>query len=217
MRTKLATFGALLVLMTTLVGSAYAACSSCCGGVDDAALWTSGKEFIGSTSGTTTTMNTENQPTQIASLGQDQSQTIEPQNIPQNYILVYVSDDRGNLNGYDLVQGTIYLPYSRFLEEDGTLKSAIASSNVLGDAGITEKDNVVLCSDCDYCNDPLLVFQIMSYLGHQGDLKLLEGGSTDWRIAGLVLQKGFSTRQATNYVATLNEEALTEYNEIATA
>lgn len=201
MRNKLATLGALLVLIAALVGGAYAGCSSCGGG---GAEWTAGRAFLDDTP-EITVVTPVSQPNKTNSSEEDQNPTISPDDLLQDrekYVLAYVSDETSD----SYIQGAIALPWSNFLNEDGTLKSMDELAQILSDAGISETDSLVLYSDYDSYNDTVVVYWIMSYLGHQ-DVRLLEMEPIDGSLT-LPMQNAPSTRTPASYTASLNPDIL---------
>jgi len=198
MRNELVALGALLVLIAALVGGAYAGCSSCSGG---GAEWTAGRAFLDDTP-EITVVTPASQPNKTDTSEENQPPAISPDDLLQDretYVLAYVSD--GPSDSY--IQGAIALPLSNFLNEDGTLKSVDELAQILSDAGISETDSLVLYGDYDSYNDTVVVYWIMSYLGHQ-DVRLLEMEP----ILALPMQDTPSTRTPASYTANPNPDIL---------
>jgi thiosulfate/3-mercaptopyruvate sulfurtransferase len=95
-------------------------------------------------------------------------------------ILLDVSD-----NSTKHIEGSIVLPYTEFMldENTGALKSVDDISKILGSAGISQNDSVVIYGECLPCGGgPSLatyVYWIMRSLG-QKNVKVLDGNVEDW-------------------------------------
>ena len=72
------------------------------------------------------------------------------------------------------IEGAIQLPSKEFLNENDTLRSISQLAEVLGDAGISRGDSVVVYGDDPALNDAAFAIWVMLYMG-QDDVKLLDG------------------------------------------
>ena len=83
----------------------------------------------------------------------------------------------------ELIPGAISIPYTKFLGPGGVLKSVSEMAAVLGEAGISEDDAVLIYGECQPCGGgpsaATYVYWIMKYMGHK-NVKLLDGGIDDW-------------------------------------
>jgi len=101
--------------------------------------------------------------------------------VPGDCILLDVSDD-----ATEHIQGSIAIPYSRFLQ-DGNLKSMEEISQILGEAGISNEDCLIVYGDCLPCGGvpapATLVYWMMKSMG-QENIRVLDGNARDWKAAG---------------------------------
>ncbi|MFZ3148215.1 MAG: rhodanese-like domain-containing protein [Methanothrix sp.] len=83
----------------------------------------------------------------------------------------------------EYIPGAINIPYTKFLNPGGVLKPVSEMAAVLGDAGISQNDEVLIYGECQPCGGgpsaATYVYWIMRYLGHE-NVKLLDGGIDDW-------------------------------------
>ena len=86
-------------------------------------------------------------------------------------------------NSTEYIPGALNIPYTKFLKEGGALKSVPEMAQVLGDAGISENDNVLIYGECQPCGGgpsaATYVYWMMNYLGHD-KVKMLDGGIDNW-------------------------------------
>ena len=73
--------------------------------------------------------------------------------------------------------------HRNFLDPGGVLKPVSEMAAILGDAGISQDDAVLIYGECQPCGGgpsaATYVYWIMKYLGHK-NVKLLDGGIDDW-------------------------------------
>ncbi|MDD1749495.1 MAG: sulfurtransferase [Methanothrix sp.] len=83
----------------------------------------------------------------------------------------------------EFIPGAISIPYTKFLGPGAALKPVSEMAAILGDAGISENDAVLIYGECQPCGGgpsaATYVYWIMKYLGHE-NVKLLDGGIDDW-------------------------------------
>ncbi|OPY51823.1 MAG: putative thiosulfate sulfurtransferase [Methanosaeta sp. PtaU1.Bin060] len=117
-------------------------------------------------------------------------------------------------NSTEYIPGAISISYTNFLNEGGALKSVSEMAEVLGDAGISQDDPVLIYGECQPCGGgpsaATYVYWIMKYLGHQ-NLKLMDGEIDSWVAAKLPTVTTPSVLQAKNYTPTLKPELLATY------
>lgn len=118
----------------------------------------------------------------------------------------------------EYIHGAIHIPYTVFLEENNTLKPLPVIAKILGDAGISRKDPVVIYGECMPCgggpSTATFVYWIMKYAGHE-DIRLLDGGLDAWKAAGLPTQKRPSTRGATLYELSPRRDLLVNHTYVS--
>jgi thiosulfate/3-mercaptopyruvate sulfurtransferase len=83
----------------------------------------------------------------------------------------------------EYIPGAISIPYTEFVGPGGELKSVSEMAAVLGEAGISQDDSVLIYGECQPCGGgpsaATYVYWIMKYLGHE-NASLLDGGIDDW-------------------------------------
>ena len=91
-------------------------------------------------------------------------------------------------NGYSYakshIKNAIHIPTKDFLNSEGNLKPNEELAKVLGDAGVSRDDSVVLYGSKESSGEAEFAFLVLRYLG-QKDVKLLDGSLADWKAAGL--------------------------------
>jgi thiosulfate/3-mercaptopyruvate sulfurtransferase len=229
MQNKILSYGAVLISMIALFGGAEGGCS-CRGGGDDAwggqawledslggsiglAAGAAGEEAGGAKDG--------GEPIVVEAdeaVSEDRSSwSISAEELrarlhrePQP-VVAYVSNipPQGSY-----IAGSIQLPSKRFINGDGSLRSPEDMATVLGGAGITEDDELVIYGDCFSCGDTTFAFWIMKRLGHQ-KVAVLRGSEQDWSAAGLSLSGTTSTMADAVYTPSLRTDLLADYESVA--
>lgn len=120
----------------------------------------------------------------------------------------------------EYIQGAIHIPYTVFLEENHTLKPLPVVAGILGDAGISRNDSVIVYGECMPCgggpSTATFVYWLMRYAGHE-DVRVLDGGLDAWRTAGRPTQDRPSSRSRTVYDLNPRPELLANYTYVSTA
>ena len=117
-------------------------------------------------------------------------------------------------NATEHIMGSIAIPYTNFL--NGTnVRSEAELAKMLGDAGISRADPVVIYGECMPCGGgpapATFVYWIMKSLG-QGDVKVLDGTVKDWAIAGKPTAKETAILPAKTYTSQINQNFTADYN-----
>jgi thiosulfate/3-mercaptopyruvate sulfurtransferase len=85
------------------------------------------------------------------------------------------------------IEGSIYIPYMEFFLQSGILKPADEVASILGEAGISREDSVVIYGECLPCGGgpsvATYVYWMMKSLGHEKAI-VLDGTAEDWATAG---------------------------------
>lgn len=101
------------------------------------------------------------------------------------------------------IKGSIVLPYTEFDNLPGIPKSPAEIAQVLGNAGISQTDSVVLYGECLPCGGgPSLatyVYWIMKSLG-QKNVKVLDGNVEDWEASGRAATNESAIKSSKVYV-----------------
>lgn len=126
---------------------------------------------------------------------------------PSNYdVILDVSPE-----ATEFILGAISIPYANFMTK-GSLKPVSEVAKILGDAGISERDSVLVYGQCLPCGvNSAYVYWILKYLGHD-NVKILDGGIDDWVAAGLPTETTPKVLQKTNYTPKLNPGLLATYD-----
>jgi thiosulfate/3-mercaptopyruvate sulfurtransferase len=118
-------------------------------------------------------------------------------------------------NATQYIPGAINLNYVEFFDQDKRLKSEFELAKILGDAGISRNDSVVVYGECLPCGGgpsaATYVYWVMKYLG-QENIGLLNGEIGDWAAAKLPTVNKPVVRQKSNYKPTLRPELLATYD-----
>jgi thiosulfate/3-mercaptopyruvate sulfurtransferase len=87
-------------------------------------------------------------------------------------------------------------------------------SKILGDAGISSNDKLVVYGECMPCGGgpapATYVYWILKCLGHE-NVKVLDGGIVEWAAAGLSTTNTSTVRPITNYTWKFNPEFIASY------
>ncbi len=109
------------------------------------------------------------------------------------------------------IKGSINIPTRSFLYENGTLRPVPEIAKVLGNAGISIDDPIIVSSDTFRSGEATFVLWLLSYLGDE-NVKALDGGLDDWTLASLPLETEQNSRQAVNFTPHLKPELLADYS-----
>ena len=111
------------------------------------------------------------------------------------------------------IEGSVYIPYMEFFVQPGVLKPVEEISTILGKAGISREDSVVIYGECLPCGGgpsvATYVYWMMNSLGHE-NVSVLDGTAGDWSAAGratsgsanLLPEKEYKPVMNSNYTAT---------------
>jgi thiosulfate/3-mercaptopyruvate sulfurtransferase len=118
-------------------------------------------------------------------------------------------------NATNYIAGAISLSYLEFFDENNRLKSDLLLSKVLGDAGISRSNSVLVYGKCQPCGGgpsaATYVYWAMKYLG-QEKLGLLDGEIEDWIAAGLPTKMVPEVQPKANYTPKPKAELMATYN-----
>lgn len=114
----------------------------------------------------------------------------------------------------EFIPGAISIPYTDFLAKGGALKPVSEMAAVLGGAGISQDDAVLIYGECQPCGGgpsaATYVFWIMKYLGHE-NVKLLDGGIDDWVAALEPTVTEPAVLPSQSYTPVINADLLATY------
>jgi len=121
--------------------------------------------------------------------------------IPEGSVLLDISE-----NSSSHIPGSVAVPYTRFLD-NASLRSADEIAEILGDAGISRDDHVIVYGECMPCGGgpapATYVYWIMKSMG-QKDVRVLDGRVEDWTASGKAATAETATRQQVKYTYELN-------------
>ena len=113
------------------------------------------------------------------------------------------------------IEGAVNIDYEDFLGEGGQFKPVWETAKLLGEAGISSNDSLVIAGECLPCgggpSPAIFTYWLLKYLGHE-KVRVLEGSIDDWAAAGLNTSNESATRPKTDYVPQLKPELLATYD-----
>lgn len=118
-------------------------------------------------------------------------------------------------NSTEYIAGAININYENFFGDDKRQKSVSDIARILGDAGITQNDSVLIYGECQPCGGgpsaATYVYWLMKYLGHD-KVKVLDGGIDEWVSSGLQTQDTPSVLPKAVYIPTIKPDLLATYD-----
>lgn len=109
------------------------------------------------------------------------------------------------------IRGGINIPAKSFFYENGTLCSVTDLAGILGAAGISQEDAVMVYSDSFGSGEATAVLFALRYLGND-DARALDGGLDNWVAASLPLETKENVRSPVSYAALPRVELLADYD-----
>jgi len=113
------------------------------------------------------------------------------------------------------IEGSVNLNYEDFMDSGGSLKPVPELAKLLGDAGISANDSVVIAGECLPCgggpSPAIFTYWLLKYLGHE-KVRVLDGSIDDWVAAGLNVSDAPGLRPQTNYTPKLKPDLLASYD-----
>ena len=113
------------------------------------------------------------------------------------------------------IEGAVNVNYEEFMGEGGRLKSVSEMATLLGDAGISRNDSLVIAGECLPCgggpSPAIFTYWVLKYLGHE-KVRVLDGSIDDWAAAGLNTSNKSATRPKTVYTPRLKPELLATFD-----
>jgi thiosulfate/3-mercaptopyruvate sulfurtransferase len=121
--------------------------------------------------------------------------------------------DVSNTESYSTshIKNAIHIPSKDFLNSAGSLKAEEELAKILGDAGLSRDDSVVLYAGKESFGEVEFAFLVLRYLG-QRDVRLLDGSLADWKAAGLPDEAFEKVRPGSEYKPSLRSDVMAEYN-----
>jgi thiosulfate/3-mercaptopyruvate sulfurtransferase len=117
-------------------------------------------------------------------------------------------------NATEYIPGAINIPYTRFVEAGGILKSVSQLAAILGEAGISQNDAVKIAGECQPCGGgPSAAgfgYAVLKYLGHK-DVKMLDGSIDDWVAEGRPTMAKPVVLPPKDYIASIDSDLMATY------
>lgn len=142
----------------------------------------------------------------------EESQTeflIPVTDISESDIILDISPD-----AEEYIAGAINVNYEDFLDNSSSLKSPKDIAWILGLAGISSNDSIVITGKCLPCGGgpapAAYTYWILKYLGHD-KVRILDGDIEDARAAGINISNQPATRKPVNYNIQIKPDLLATY------
>lgn len=162
-----------------------------------------------STSGTVPDLNMDYARPEPRTESFPDNNLIKPmESIGDKEVVLDVSGNRST--GEARIKGAILLPWNGFVHDNGSLRSYPELAAMLGQAGISEKDQLIVYSDTFQSGEATIVLWALRLLGHES-VKALDGGLEEWIAASLPLEIEENNRSAAVYTPHLRPELLSGY------
>ncbi len=124
-------------------------------------------------------------------------------------VVLDVSNQRSP--GQAHIRGGVNIPAKSFFYENGTLNNVSELAAILGKAGISRDDAVMVYSDSFSSGEATAVLFALRYLGHE-NVRALDGGLDNWIAASLPMETRENVRSPVSYVALPRAELLADYD-----
>ena len=127
------------------------------------------------------------------------SMLVSPSEITEEDIILDGSDYPTSF-----IPGAVHISYREFVDNNNTalLKNFSDIAGILGDAGISRSDPLVVYGECQPCgggpSTATYVYWLLRYIGHD-DVKVLNGGIYAWQDEGLPVQNTSANRETSSY------------------
>ena len=108
------------------------------------------------------------------------------------------------------IKNAIHIPTKNFLDGEGDLKTSEELAKVLGGAGLSRDDSIVLYGNKESSGEAEFAFLVLSYLG-QKDVKLLDGSLADWQAAGLPVESSENRKPGGEYKPEVKSGVMADY------
>ncbi|MFZ3051471.1 MAG: rhodanese-like domain-containing protein [Methanothrix sp.] len=117
------------------------------------------------------------------------------------------------------IEGAVNLNYDLFFSEGGEIVPVPEMARLLGDAGISSNDSLLIAGECLPCgggpSPAFFTYWALKYLGHE-KVRVLDGTIEDWKAAGLNISNISATRPKAEYIPHIRPELLATYEYVVT-
>lgn len=115
----------------------------------------------------------------------------------------------------EYIEGAISVNYEEFITKDARIKPTSEIAEILGKAGISREDSVVIYGECLPCGTgpvpATFTYWLLKYLGHD-QVRILDGDVEDWKAAGLAVAASPATRPSAVYAPQVKTDLYANYN-----
>jgi len=115
----------------------------------------------------------------------------------------------------EYIEGAISVNYEEFITKDGRIRPVSEIAGILGRAGISREDSVIIYGECLPCGTgpvpATFTYWLFKYLGHD-QVRILDGDVEDWKAAGLSVADSPATRPETVYAPPVKADLYANYN-----
>ena len=108
------------------------------------------------------------------------------------------------------IKDAIHIPTKEFLNGEGNLKTDEELATILGNAGVSRDDSIVLYAGKESSGEAEFAFLVLRHLG-QNDVKLLDGSLADWKAAGLPEEASANILPGKEYKPLVKPEVMADY------
>jgi thiosulfate/3-mercaptopyruvate sulfurtransferase len=113
------------------------------------------------------------------------------------------------------IPGAVAVSYEEFVLDGGTLKSVQEIAEILGEAGISQDDSLVIYGECMPCGGgpapSTYIYWMLKSLGHK-NVRVMDGTVDDWKASGRPTTRDTQTKPRTNYVPEFTPEFVATYD-----
>jgi len=114
-------------------------------------------------------------------------------------------------SGQAHIRGSVNIPAKSFFYENGTLRNVTDLAAILGGAGISQEDAVMVYGDSFASGEATSVLFMLRYLG-QENARALDGGLDNWIAASLPMETKENLRSPASYATRPRAELLADYD-----
>ena len=115
----------------------------------------------------------------------------------------------------EYIEGAISVNYEEFITKDGRIRPASEIAEILGGAGISRGDSVVIYGECLPCGTgpvpATFTYWLLKYLGHD-QVRILDGDLEDWKAEGLSVADSPAMRPSAVYAPQVKTDLYANYN-----
>ena len=130
------------------------------------------------------------------------------------HILLNVSENASNGTSKH-IDGSVVIPYTEFFVQPGILKPAEEIASILGGAGVSREDSVVIYGECLPCGGgpsvATYIYWMMKELG-QGNVTVLDGTAEDWAAAGGATSESAAVLPEVEYIPMVSSNYTASYD-----